>query len=104
MRFLDLDIIKKHLNLDQDFNDDNMLLESYADAAEKSIENFIDCDLENTLDTEGELPKPLLCSMLLMIGDLYTVRQSISATSFVKVPRTLEMLIEPYINYKKTLC
>jgi len=103
MRFLDLDTIKQHLNLDLDFTGDDSILEVYADAAEKSVENFIDCDLEETLDQEGLLPKPLLCSILLMIGDLYTVRQTISATNFVKVPRTLEMLLEPYIDYKKKI-
>ena len=103
MNYLDLDIIKQHLNLDASFTADDSLLEIYADASEKAIENYLDVPLHRiAADNDGELPKPLMAAILLMIGNLYLVRENISVANFTEVPNASKFILDPYISYLKT--
>lgn len=103
MRFLTIDVIKKHLNLDANFNDDNALLEMYGEAAEDMVENLVDNSLENIIAEQdsGSLPKPLLAAMLLLVGNLYLIRESVSQVNFQEVPHGLKMMIDLYKDWSK---
>lgn len=103
MRFLTIDLIKKHLNLDANFNNDNALLEMYGEAAEDMVENLVDDSLENIIAEQdsGSLPKPLLAAMLLLVGNLYLIRESVSQVNFQEVPNGLKMMIDLYKNWSK---
>lgn len=98
MKFLTIELIKKHLNIDEYFTDDDSLLEVYGSAAELSIERHLDCDIY-TLCEDGELPEPIKAGMLLLVGNLYLVRESIAPTTFVKVPDTIDLLLRTYVDY-----
>lgn len=98
MEFLTLDLIKKHLNIDIDFTDDDNLLEVYGEAAEKAIERHIDCEIHDLCE-DGELPKPIIISMLLLCGNLYANRESIAPVTMVKIPDTIDMMLKTYVDY-----
>lgn len=51
--YLQLYQIKKHLNIDEDFHDDDEYLASLAEAAEKAVEVQIDRPLDTLKDGEG---------------------------------------------------
>ncbi len=103
MMYLDLDRIKKHLNINDDFKDDDSYIESLADVAEAVVENHIDESLETIMQRNGgELPPPLLHSMLLLIGTLYMQRESTSFVSMTEVPLAYKYMLQQYKNYKRS--
>ena len=97
--FLDLCVIKKHLNIDADYTDDDAYLVGLAEVAEKVVERHIDQDLDSMVDEEGELPSPLLHAMLLFIGNLYANRESVAYTTTTEVPKSYDYLLSLYRNY-----
>lgn len=99
---LDLEIIKKHLNIDSDFCDDDNYLVALAEVAEKAVEKHIDTKLEDIAEEEDDIPSPLLHAMLLMIGNLYANRESVSYSTAVEVPKSYDYLLSLYRNYNNT--
>ena len=100
MTFLTLDQIKKHLNIDSYFHDDDQYLSDLGSVAELSVEKHIDYPLNVIADkNEGELPMPIIQAMLLLIGTLYLNRESVSFGTAVPVPHAYDYLIALYQNY-----
>ena len=96
---IDLETIKKHLNLDDDYTDDDNYLEHLEGVAEQVVEKHIDKTLEEIIAEEGEVPKPLLQAMLLIIGNFYDNRESVAYNQVVEVPKTLEYILNMYRDY-----
>lgn len=103
MEFLTLQTVKKHLNIDEYFTDDDALIEVYIDAAERAIINVLDCDIDEIIE-DGELPKPIYVGMMMLVANLYAHRETITPTSFIKVPDTIDLLLDPYKCYHRNLC
>lgn len=99
--YLSLSRIKKHLNLDSDFIQDDDYLLMLEDVAEKTVERHIDCSLTELQADGGELPTPLLQAMLLFIGDMYSNRESVAFSSATEIPFSYEYLLSLYKDYKK---
>ena len=98
-----LSLIKKHLNIDSEFTEDDTYLEVLEDVAEKTIQRNICCVLSDLEDGEGNIPSPLCQAILLYVGVLYNSREAISyGGSPVEVPYTLNYLIGLYKNYADT--
>lgn len=106
---VDLETIKKHLNLDEDFTEDDKYLEMLEGVAETLVQKHIDISfddlIDNSLDgvvaTEGEVPQPLLYAILLFIGNMYENRESVSYTSISEVPMSLKYILDMYRNYNQ---
>lgn len=99
MQFLNLDIIKAHLNIAPDFNGDDYLLISYADASEQAIQAMLDTKLTNMLDENGNLPDPIISAMLLLVGTLFNDRENDVHGTITKHSSGVEYLIAPFRNY-----
>lgn len=97
--FLQLELIKKHLVIDEFYKDDDDYLIYLADVAEKTVEKHIDTNLSDLANDRGDLPSPLLHAMLLFIGDMYASRESISFTSVSEVPFSYDYLLTLYKKY-----
>lgn len=97
--FLSLEETKKHLNIDADFKDDDNYIESLISVAETIVQKHIDCKYENILGEDGEIPTPLLQAMLLMIGNLYQNRESVSFTNTSEIPFAYDYLLSLYKQY-----
>lgn len=96
---IELEDIKKHLNLDEDYTDDDSYLVYLESVAEQLVEKHIDKTLEDMIAEEGEVPKPLLQAMLLMIGNFYDNRESVSYGNAIEVPNTLQYILSMYRDY-----
>lgn len=102
--YLDLDVLKRHLNIDEDFHDDDEYILILADVAVRSIENHIDCDITQFVE-DGQLDPPLEHAARLLVGTYYQNRESVTYGSILQVPQGYEYLLHPYINYEsRTLC
>ena len=99
MTYLTLAEIKKHLNIDSVFTDDDTYLEALGDAAEEVISRYIDQPLSLLADDNNNIPKPLIFAALLWIGTIYNNRESVSTINMNEVPQSFEYLCQLYRNY-----
>ena len=102
--FLELDRIKKHLNIDDYYKDDDNYLVYLYEVAEKVVEKHTDTNLKEIAEKNGgELPPPILHAMLLFIGDMYKSRESISFGSVTSIPFSYDYILSLYKNYRSNL-
>lgn len=98
--FLNIEQIKKHLNIDAEYTDDDNYLSSLYNVAEKVVEKHTDINLEHIADVNGgELPSPLAQAMLLFIGEMYRNREINSFTSVNSIPYNFDYILSLYKNY-----
>lgn len=102
MTYLNLELIKTHLNL-QNFSDDDKYLQHLGSAVEFVVERDIDKKLSKIAEENGgEFPPSLLHAMLLLLGTYYANRENISYASCVEVPKTYAYICDLYRCYGKT--
>lgn len=97
---IDLTKIKKHLNIDAAFTDDDSYIESLYLVAEELVQKHIDQKFEDIKAIEGKIPEPLIHAILLLIGDLYDNRESVAYTSISELPFSLRCILQMYRNYE----
>lgn len=99
MTYLNLELIKNHLNL-QNFSDDDTYLQHLGSAVEFVVERDIDKKLTTIAqENGGELPPSLLHAMLLLLGTYYANRENVSYASCVEVPKTYQYICDLYRSY-----
>ena len=97
---LNLEGIKKHLNIDDYYEDDDFYLIYLCEVAEMAVEKHIDTNLEKVAEENGgELPAPIAHAILLLIGNMYKSRESVSYGSVTSIPFSYEYLLSLYKNY-----
>lgn len=105
--YITLEEIKKHLNIDDYFTDDDAYLNSLIQVAAEVVERHIDDKLIDLceLDENGEvdlksLPSPLIHAMKLFIGNMYANRESIAFAQSYELPLSYNYLLSLYKNYE----
>lgn len=74
---LDLSLIKTHLNIEQDYEQEDEYLKFIASVAENAVRNELDMvDEAGYYGEDGEYKPEIKHAMLLMIGTLYANRES----------------------------
>lgn len=96
--YVTLEEAKKHLQIDDSFNDDDNYILSLIQVAEDSISQHLDIALKDLL-VGGVLPPAITHSILLMVGNLYATREPVAYGTVQKVPYTLEYLLGLYKHY-----
>lgn len=101
--YVSVELLKKHLNIDADFEDDDDYLSVLSEVAEKTVQRHICCVLKDMEDEGGQIPAPLCQAIMLYAGVLYNSRESVAfGGSPVDIPHTYEYLINLYKNYSDT--
>lgn len=98
--YIQLYQIKKHLNINEDFRDDDEYLMQLEEVAERVVETNIDTKLEKLENGDGDIPSPLTQAMLLLIANFYANRESVAFANSVNVPYSYQYLIDLYRNYR----
>lgn len=97
MAVVTLALFKKHVRADE-FSDDDDLLQHYLSAAEAAV-------IRETHRTETELteigggesvPAPIQQAVLMLAGNWYNQRESVSVAQMHEVPYSIQALIKPY--------
>ena len=83
---------KKHLNLDDFFNEDDEYINSLIDVAEDAISKELGKPLKDCLGKDGGLQPSVKHSILLLIGTYYSQREATTPTKVEKVPYTWDYL------------
>lgn len=101
--YITLEEIKKHLQIDVDYVDDDSYLLSLVEVAEQSVSQHINRDLGGYKRYKGDIPAPIKHAILLMCAHLYSNREiAMTGVSTAKIPLSFEYLLSPYINYSST--
>jgi uncharacterized phage protein (predicted DNA packaging) len=91
--------LKRQLNIEADYNDDNTLLQSYLNVSEKAVINYLNLYTGSTSGyTMNNAPIEIQQAMLLFAANLYQNRTIISYGNLVKIPYTFEFLLNDYRN------
>jgi hypothetical protein len=94
MAYVTLEQAKDHLRVD--IIDDDQYISDLIEVSEAAVANEIGDDLTDVL-ISGVLPKPLYQAILLMVGNLYEIREPVMVgVSVVEVPLTYKYLLMPY--------
>lgn len=100
--YLTLTEIKKHLNIDSFFTDDDEYLEALSYVAEDAVEKYLDCELTDLLNDNGKLPSSVVHAMLLLIGNMYKYRESTTSAPINIIPHAFDLLCDLNRNFKYT--
>lgn len=97
--YIQLDLAKKHLNIEEDFTEDDEYILSLIEVAESAVRVHINEDFASIAEKNGGcLPPPILQAALLMIGNMYQNREPIG-TKNQALPYNYQYLIDLYRNY-----
>jgi len=97
--YIQLDLAKKHLNVEEDFLEDDEYILSLIEVAESAVRVHINEDFADIAEKNGGcIPAPILQATLLMIGNLYQNREIIGSKALA-LPYNYQYLIDLYRNY-----
>lgn len=98
-----LAMLKRHLNIDQSFTEDDEYIMWLYQVAEATVQVHLCANLEDFEDDEHNIPAGIVHAMMLYIGDLYNSREGNAyGVSVQQVPFGYEYLISLYKNYADT--
>ena len=100
MGYVSLSYLKKQLNIDSAFTDDDEYIQLLEEAAEEVVARYCDYPLSQYEDENGNLPKSLNHAIALWVATNYSIRESVSATSMNNVPGTFELLMDLFRDYR----
>jgi uncharacterized phage protein (predicted DNA packaging) len=96
MKWLTIDLIKKHCRIDHDCEDD--ILEMYAEAAEDAILNTTRRTFLGMLFKYGGIPRPIVNASLLMVAHSYQHRSPANINNLYTVPYAFDFMVKPYMR------
>lgn len=91
---------KEHLQIDEDFMDDDNYILLLIQAAEDAVSHHLNIPLEHLLK-DGVLPASIIQAILLLIGNFYANREPVAYGTVVKIPYTVDYLLNLYKHYCK---
>lgn len=95
MKWMRLDYIKQHSRLD--YNDEDALLELYADAAEQSVLNYIGRTYEEVVEMWDGVPDSLRIATLMVVDHIYQNRGMLNQQKVEENP-AFELFTKPYMK------
>ena len=100
MKYLTLTLAKQHLVIDASVTEDDNYITQLCDVAEAAVEVDLDRKLVTLEDADGNLPAPIIQTMLLTVGRLYSNREDVAIGVAVNaIPYTFEYLKGLYKKY-----
>lgn len=97
---LDIDSVKKHLNIEKEFTEDDAYIMSLVEVAEQAVKNHVMSDSENDLlDEEGEYLPNIRHAILLLVGSLYANRETVTFGVANRLPHGYDYLLQQLKTY-----
>lgn len=98
MQYLTLEEIKKQLNVDQEFTDDDDFLTLLGESAEDMVSQLIDCDLTELFAENGEMPASIKHAMRMLVDYFYSQNRGSSSES-IDIPNAIFTILKLYRNF-----
>lgn len=96
--YLPLETVKKWLNIEDQFEADDLLIMGMTDAALEAVEKYLDRPLKD-YEVDGKLPSGLKTCAMFLISTWYALRESVSQSNMQPIPHSFELMIALYKNY-----
>lgn len=93
-----LNEVKKHLNIDESFTEDDNYITDLIKVAEDAVAKNENIALNDMIE-DGELPPSVKHSILLLIGNLYNNREATSYSVPSEVPYAYKYLVNLNRNF-----
>ena len=104
MKWLNLTRIKQQLRIEDDFHDEDELLEMYGESAEEVLLNYLNRTFDDVVEIYGRMPAPLVHASLMLVDTSYQYRSPVSVQSMSLVPYTFDILVKPYMRLATCNC
>ena len=93
---------KKHLNIDDDYKEDDEYIVALIGVAEDAIAKYCNIkSLSQLVDPDtGYIPDSIKHAVLLLVGTYYANRESVSNLAVNKLPTGFEFLASLNTNYR----
>lgn len=93
---LTIDNLKKQLNIELEWLDDNILLQNYLDIATTAVSNYLDLDAEDV----AALPEnnTINAAIILLAAHFYSNRNMVSMANASEMPYSFKFLLDFYKN------
>lgn len=105
--YISVEQVKKHLNIEPEFTEDDEYLEYLIEVATMVVEKHIDISLSALCSEDfrgdSKLPSPLIHTMLFFIANLYSNRESIASYNNYELPLSYSYILDLFKNYKSKL-
>jgi uncharacterized phage protein (predicted DNA packaging) len=98
MKWLTLDKIKQQCRIEQNFHDEDEILELYGESAEEALMAVLNRTYEDLFEEYGRVPMPVVHASLMLVDMSYQYRSPVSAQNMGLVPYTFDLLIKPYMH------
>lgn len=98
MNWLTLENIKKQCRIEQDFHDEDTLLEFYGESAEEQVLGDIGRSYQDIVTTYGKVPTDLIHASLLLVDQSYRQRSPADTMTWSTVPYAYEAKIKKYVK------
>lgn len=95
MKWLDLNTIKQHLRITEDYEDS--LLQTYGDSAEETVLQLLNTTYSDLLENYSYIPANIKHATLMLVEVSYKYRAPIGVENMNLVPYTFDMLLKPYM-------
>ncbi|MCR5366528.1 MAG: head-tail connector protein [Prevotella sp.] len=96
LKWLTLEKIKWQLRIEQDFTEEDELLEMYGESEEETVLNLLGRSYEDIIEVYGRVPAPLVHATLMLVDLSYKHRSPIDQSNMSLVPYAFDILIKPY--------
>ena len=97
MKWLTLERIKQQLRIEQDFHDEDDILDLYGDSAEEAILEVLNRSYEDLYEVYGRIPAPITHASLMLVASSYKDREK-DLTQEVHSNPTFSLLLKPYMK------
>lgn len=98
MKWLTLTRIKAQCRIEQDFTEEDELLEMYGESAEETVLNALGRSYTDLFEVYGRVPLPVVHASLMLVDLSYQNRSPISSQNMYQVPYTFDLLLKPYMR------
>jgi len=99
MQYLDINEIKKQLNIDADFHEDDEFLELLGESAEDMVAQLLDCSLDELVAQNGDLPASVRHALRMLVDYMYSQNRGSSSES-IDIPNAIFTILKLYRSYK----
>ena len=99
LNYLTLDEIKKQLNVDIDFHEDDDFLILLGESVEDIVSNIIDTSLDELVAKYGDMPAGVRHAMRMLVDYTYSQQRGSSAESN-DIPDAIMTILKLYRTFK----
>jgi uncharacterized phage protein (predicted DNA packaging) len=97
MKWLTLERIKQQCRIEQDFTEEDEILESYGESAEDVILEVLNRSYEDLYEVYGHIPAPVRQASLMLVASLYKDREK-DLVQEAHENKTFSLLLKPYMR------